>query len=89
MCSDAVITVHAMYVVLYLYYMLLIYPGKGEQLLPIARTKLSIKSQILPYPRMSCCLLLAGSPLPIYSKLLRIYRQDKHYSSSGTMDTPY
>ena len=37
MCSNAVITVHAMYVVLYLYYMLLIFPGKGEQLLPIAR----------------------------------------------------
>ena len=68
-----------------MYYALLIYHGKGEQLLLIAKNK--IVNQIKSYILHSCHV---GRFAPsIYSKLLRIIRQDGHYSSSGGMNTPH
>ena len=77
MCSDAVL-VHAVYVVLHLYYMLLIYPGKGNSYCRLLKTKLSIKSN-LTISTHAMLLVVSRFTPPIYSKLLRIYWQDKHY----------
>ena len=85
MCSDAVIIVHAVYVVLYLYYTLLIYPGKGNSFCRLLETKLSIKSNLTSSTHVML-LIVSRFAHPIYS---RIYKLDEHYSSSGGMDTPH